>query len=327
MIIYPIFIPQQGCSFQCIYCNQFSITGSSGINQEEILHDLVAFCEFNKHKQKEIAFFGGTFTALPQKIREGYYAIVEPFLDELTTVRYSTRPDCIDEEILKESILQRVSTIELGVQSFSNDELTQSVRGYTQEKAQEACRMVKENGFKLGIQLMLGLPGFSPSSLQLTIERTIHASPDFVRIYPLLVLKDTPLERMYRSGNYKPISLNEALYYSATMMESFEQHGIKVIKTGLHSDISERDAIIAGPFHPNFGELVKGDIFARRIEKDIDGDSLITVSNKNISLLKGNGAYILKCLENRCHNYIVKVAVDKFLQDGEYSVKRLSDKD
>jgi histone acetyltransferase (RNA polymerase elongator complex component) len=327
MKIFPVFIPQQGCKFQCIYCNQFSITGSQGIDEKKITGALESFCNKHSALNKEIAFFGGTFTALSKELRNKYYTLIKPFLNELTTIRYSTRPDAINEEILIESSLNHVTTIELGIQSFSDSELFLSGRGYNRSTALKACNLIKEHGFQLGIQLMLGLPGFNRETFLESLNETLRIKPSFVRIYPLLVLRETPLEKMYRAGEYKPLGIDEAIDYSVELITALTGQGINVIKIGLHSDIEGRDAILAGPFHANFGELVKGELLARKIEAMVSDECILAVSDKNISLLKGNGGHILKRLENRCQNKIINVTVDTRIPDGEFIITHIVDKD
>ncbi len=320
MRIYPVFIPQQGCPYQCIYCNQFDITGSDSINPEKLKEGLHLFKINNPNQPKEIAFFGGTFTALPIETRKEYYQLVKPFLDTDTHIRYSTRPDCISEEILVESIDNQVRTVELGIQSFDNDVLKKSSRNYTCDVAIKASKLIKNSGLSLGIQLMPGLPGYSKETLEKTIKTTVDIKPDFVRIYPLLILKETPLELLYNRGLYTPLTLEQALYDSVTMIENFEKANITIAKVGLHSDIVERDAVIDGPFHPNFGELVKGEILIRDILKSMEHDCRIEVSEKNISLLYGNDHYILKQLYERSRFKIQGVSFNKELAKGNFSL-------
>jgi len=322
MKIFPIFIPQQGCKFQCIYCNQFNITGVDKIDWEITSQQLANFTQKNSGFDKEIAFFGGTFTAISIETRELYYSKVRAFVGERTTLRYSTRPDAITNELLDEGLRESVTTIELGVQSLSNSVLSQSGRGYSKQQVFLACKMIKERGFKLGVQLMPGLPGFTEESFNETIQGVISIDPDFVRIYPLLVLEDTPLTKLYNENLYTPLSLEDAIKYSSDMLEEFEINGIKVIKIGLHSDIDVRGGVIAGPFHPNFGELVMGEVLIRGILGAVDFDCHLAVSNKNISLLKGNKRYTLKQLEERCDYNILSVSVDKNLSAGKFIITK-----
>ncbi len=320
MKIYPIFIPQQGCAYQCIYCNQFEITGTQEIDKEKLISELNMFKLKNKGLVKEIAFFGGTFTALDPNVRIEYFNLIEPFLDSKTTVRYSTRPDCIDTRILAESILNHVTTIELGIQSFEDNVLRLSGRNYTSKVAINAAKAIKENGIKLGVQLMPGLPGYSQESLARTISITKKIKPDFVRIYPLLVLHDTPLEQLYKKGVYNPLKLQDAVFDAVEMIDQFEEYGIKIAKVGLHSDITERDAVVAGPFHPSFGELVKGELLIRKMLKEINQDCVLEISDKNISLLYGHNQYILKQLLKRCSFTIHEIVKSMKLKKGEFRI-------
>ncbi|MCL2064592.1 MAG: radical SAM protein [Candidatus Cloacimonetes bacterium] len=260
-IIYPIFIPHQGCPYRCIYCDQNKITKVLNKSDEnkEFIPDLLQIQNFiNKHKNKykEIAFYGGTFTRLTIEEINSYLSKITPFMDEKTFFRISTRPDLINDKILQYLKSWRINTIELGIQTFSDNGLKSINRGYTSEIAEKSCNMVLLNGFNLSIQLLIGLPEENSLSIKENIDKLIEIKPDFVRLYPLLVLKDTELENMYIKKEYTPLDIDEAIKICSIYLKSCEDNGIKIIKIGLHSDIS-RDVVIAGPFHERFGEIVK----------------------------------------------------------------------
>ena len=259
-------MPQKGCPFQCIYCDQNKITNVPAVGTHSCCpeNDTVSlniekiknFILKHKNKYKEIAFYGGTFTSLDRDEITSYFAQICPFLDDKTFFRVSTRPDALSDEMLRFLSFWRVNTIELGIQSFSDHVLTKSERGYTSLVAEKACKMVLEHGFCLSIQFLIGLPGETIDSIKENIKKLVEIKPDFVRLYPLIVLKDTKLETLYKKGEYKALSLDDAVDICSLYLKECENNDIKVIKIGLHSDIS-KDSVIAGPYHERFGELVK----------------------------------------------------------------------
>ncbi|OQY37792.1 MAG: hypothetical protein B6226_04655, partial [Candidatus Cloacimonetes bacterium 4572_65] len=184
MFVYPIFLPLEGCPFRCIYCDQYAITGEDNYTLDSHIEDIARFCSYHKGEDKEIAFFGGTFTSLPIKWQEEQFKKLLPFLDETTFIRYSTRPDCITQADIDLGKRYNLRTIELGIQDFSDEVLKKSCRGYGQEIAVDGCNLVKRNGINLGIQLMPGLPGYSVESAKETVKTTLDIAPKYVRIYP-----------------------------------------------------------------------------------------------------------------------------------------------
>ena len=205
---------------------------------------------------KEIAFFGGTFTCLSEEEMLGYFLRFKDVIDANTYFRISTRPDAINSDILNFLKSQKVNTIELGVQSFSDKELSACKRGYDGAKAINACVNVKQFDFNLCVQLLIGLPQADSDTYNQSIHYLKIIKPDYVRLYPLIILKDTILEQMYKEGDYQPLSIEEATEICAMFYQMCEKYDINVIKMGLHGDIS-KDKIVAGPYHERFGELVK----------------------------------------------------------------------
>ena len=254
--IYPIFIPQIGCPFKCIYCDQYKITKTTCIDWNDTIKNVQNFIKNNKNSSKEVAFFGGTFTYLTKNEMQEYFDRVLPYFDDHTYFRISTRPDVIDYDILTFLYKNRVNTIELGVQSFSDIELKASRRGYSSETAISSCKMIMEFGFILSIQLIIGLPNADISTYNYTMDILKKIKPQYVRLYPLLVLADTELAVMYNNEEYTPLTLIEAVKICRLFLETCDDLGVKIIKIGLHSDIAPPD-ILAGPFHARFGELVK----------------------------------------------------------------------
>ena len=267
-IIFPIFISHAGCPFQCIFCDQNHITNQSvgamssspvksevAIEWDIIIPQVQKFVD-KTNEYKEIAFFGGTFTCLSEKEMLAHFLKFKGVIDDNTYFRISTRPDAINSDILNFLKSQKVNTIELGIQSFSDKELSASKRGYDAVKAISACEQIKQYDFNLCVQLLIGLPQANNDTFNQSINSLKTLKPDYARLYPLIVLKDTILEQMYRKGDYKPLSIEEATEICATFYQMCDNYGINVIKMGLHGNIS-KDKIVAGPYHERFGELVK----------------------------------------------------------------------
>ncbi len=292
MKIFPIFIPHLGCPLSCVYCNQLTITKSKIPSVQTISENVRKFCENNQLEEKEIAFFGGTFTKLSNEQQQTFLDTVNKYKDLIDSIRISTRPDSIDREVLDFCKNNNVRTIELGIQSFDDTVLKTTKRGYTSQTAKATCNLIKENNFSLGIQLMPGLPGFNNDSLKRTIETTIKLKPDFVRIYPTIVLKDTELENLYRLGTYSPLSLQESIVIASEMISRFRENNISIIKVGLHSDINKED-IIAGPYHQSFGELIRAEMLKTEILNNFETRTL-EISPNDISLFKGFKSKMLK---------------------------------
>ena len=264
-LIFPIFISHVGCPFQCIYCNQYRITNLSPTYDirkhccrltRELLNQASSFVHKHENKHKEIAFFGGSFTCLKKEEMDGYFRQFDDIIDDKTCFRISTRPDAISTDILDFLKSNKVNTIELGVQSFSDTELKASKRGYDSETAVKSCELIKSHGFNLSVQLLIGLPKAENETYSDTLSKLKEIKPDFVRLYPLIVLKDTELEGLYRNGEYKPLTVEDAVNICHTFLEECEANDIKVIKVGLHSDITD-ESFVAGPYHKNFGEIIR----------------------------------------------------------------------
>ncbi len=310
MRILPIFIPHLGCSFDCIYCDQDKITKSDILTDHKIEEMIADFYHNNKMIKKQIAFFGGTFTNLEQNEQERYFNIVKPYLDDLTSIRISTRPDAINGSKLEFCKKNGVSTIELGIQSFSNLVLQKSGRGYTFDTAMHSCNLVQRFNIELGIQLMPGLPGFSKKSLEKTIKITKKINPNFIRIYPTIVLKGTKLENLYNSNSYKPLNLDKAIEVAVRIIKEIDD--IEIAKLGLHSDI-EPTNIIAGPYHPSFGEMVRAEILLQNIVENYQNKTLM-ISKYDVSLFKGFNAKMLTNLKlklNISHLPVIIADIEK----------------
>lgn len=263
-LIFPVFLPMRGCPGRCVYCDQNKITGSGDFDLERICAEVGEFIRRNPDREKQVAFYGGSFTALNQDFRDDLMRRIQELSDPLTTFRISTHPLFVGSEILDWCKDNGIRTIELGIQDWSDEVLARTGRGYTGAEAMEASLRVKDKGFELGVQLMPGLPGWSVESIQINHAALQKLKPALLRLYPLIVIKGTPLEQVFRRGEYIPLSLEQAVNQCADYFPLAESNGIRIIKLGLPSNVSPGE-IVAGPWHPAFGEIVKAELLYRKM--------------------------------------------------------------
>ncbi len=268
----PVFIPMEACPFQCIYCDQEKISGHQKLPSEAEIEKSIQthLSTIRAGSEIQVGFFGGTFTGLPIETQKQYLQIVKPFIENgsIKSIRLSTRPDFISEEILNVLKIHRVETIELGAQSMNDEVLQRSGRGHKAEVIHKAARLIRSCGFRLGLQMMIGLPGDTPETSLFTANAFVRLGVDDVRIYPTLVIKSTPLEKLFRAGKYAPLSLDEAVQQTAAIVPVFEQAGVNIIRIGLHpSDgLMDKTDLVAGPFHVSFRELVMTEIWNEKLQ-------------------------------------------------------------
>ncbi len=315
MKILPVFIPHLGCPFDCIYCDQKIITKTEVPELKFMQEQISRFCCSKYEQEKQIAFYGGTFTNLSTEVQQMYFELVKPFFSNCS-IRISTRPDAVTKEKLSFCKQNNVEVIELGIQSFDDEVLKHSKRGYSSSQAEAACSLVKQFKFKLGIQLMPGLPCFTAESWQFTQKKTSSLKPDYLRIYPTIVMKGTKLEKLYQAGKYQPLSLADTIEFTADAVEKFQQEDINIIKLGLHSDI-ETDQIAAGPYHQAFGELVRAEILLRKIVNQFKPATLV-ISAKDVSLFKGFNCSMLNKLKSRLNLTRLPLIVDLNLEKSRF---------
>lgn len=262
-LIIPIFIPQYGCPHQCVFCNQSDITGQEKLPDTAYVTDTVgAYLKTWKGSGKrEVAFYGGSFTALENNVQEDFLAAAHRFVcaGSIDCLRVSTRPDYIADKGLSLLRGYKVETVELGVQSMVNEVLRLSGRGHTAADTVAAVALLKKYGFKVGLQFMPGLPGDTCETIRYTANKIVELQPDFVRIYPTLVMRDTPLEKMYVTGLYTPWPLADMIDMCRELVFLFNAYGISVIRLGLQSTETLEQGIVAGPYHPCLRELVVKD--------------------------------------------------------------------
>ncbi|WP_334309586.1 elongator complex protein 3 [Peptostreptococcus sp.] len=295
--IIPIFVPHQGCPHDCIFCNQQKITGVStdmtGEKAREIIEESLKTIDMDA--EIEIAFFGGSFTAIDKDKQIELLSVAKEYKDKkiVKDIRMSTRPDCIDEEELTLIKKYGATIIELGVQSMDEDVLLESLRGHKSDVVVESSRLIKEFGFTLGLQMMVGLPTDSEEKCIFTAREFIKIKPSFVRIYPTLVIKETGLETAYNEGYYKAFKLDECIDIVKKLIVLYTVNDIKIIRVGLQAtdDIQLGIDVLAGPYHPAFRELVDSRMIRDYLEATIPKsfeELTIYSSNSHISTIVGN---------------------------------------
>lgn len=321
-----IFVPHIGCPHRCSFCDQRTISGTqkapSGDDVREICTK--ALGEIKSPENTEIAFFGGSFTAIPQsymiELLESAYEFIGN--GKFKGIRISTRPDCITPEILDLLRKYGVTAIELGAQSMSDTVLSANERGHTAEDVYKSGALIREYGFELGLQMMVGLYKSTIHDEYQTFSAIKDIHPDTVRIYPVVILKNTKLGELYRSGEYKPFDFETVLYVSSVSLEKYEKLGIRVIKCGLHaSEFVEKD-MIGGFYHPAFRELCENEIYRRRMECKIDSDKKSCVFAVNPSCIsKAVGQRKSNILYFKENGMEVKVIADENIAKYEVELR------
>ena len=277
--IIPIFVPHLGCKQCCTFCDQKTISGETKqVTADDVRNTIEYYLKnFKNDNYVEVAFFGGSFTAIPIEKQKELLEAVQPYLKEkkVDSIRLSTRPDAIDKNILKMLRKYHVKTIELGVQSSNNYILERCKRGHTFEDVKKASKLIRKYRFKLGHQMMVGLPESSEKDDIKTAEDIIKLKPKLVRIYPVLVIKGTGLEREYRSKEFTPLTVGQAVERCKEILRLFAKKKIQVIRIGLQNtetiaDPKNKDSeVVSGPYHPAFGQLVEDSIWYDKIVYEI----------------------------------------------------------
>jgi len=262
----PFFITHRGCPHRCVFCDQEKISGSTGDlpGEKEIIRKISEYRQTGGTKSMEVAFFGGSFTSLSVESRERLLRPLQPLLKsgEVGSIRISTRPDCVDPGIVAFLKDMGVSTVELGVQSMDDYVLELSGRGHGSGEVESAVSCLKSAGMGVGIQLMPGLPGDSPAGSLDSLCRVLELEPDFLRVYPTVVIAGTALEELYANGSYYPMTLDEAVGLCKVMLLESIRSGIPVIRMGLQptDELRKPGNIVAGPWHPAFRQLVEAEL-------------------------------------------------------------------
>lgn len=296
--IIPIFVPHLGCPHDCIFCNQKKITGiTREITKKDVEDTIDEYLSTidRKNSYVELSFFGGSFTGIPMDYQNELLDAAKKALEngKIDDIRLSTRPDYINEYILKNLKIHGVGVIELGVQSMDDKVLDMAERGHTSFDVINSSRLIKAYGFKLGLQMMIGLPEDNLDKDIYTANEIIKIKPDFVRIYPALVIRNTKMEELFKKGCYTPLTIDEAVDISRKLYILFSKNNIPIIRLGLQAsdEININKDVIAGPFHPSFRELVESSLFISIIDYIIQKyfiDSFeiaISINPKDISKL------------------------------------------
>lgn len=322
-MIIPFFIPNSGCPHQCVFCNQKNITGQvASIEAPSIPRAIAEYVKTNDPDEPvQVAFYGGSFTALGIDMQKSYLEAVRPFIlsGQIKSIRLSTRPDNINREILALLKAYHVQTIELGVQSMDDRVLALSGRGHSAVDTVNAARLLREYGFLAGLQLLPGLPGDSAEKFVDTVDKTIALKPDFVRMYPLLVIKDTPLEELYTTGQYTPLLLDEAVSLCREALIRFERAGIEVIRIGLQptKELAKPGTILAGPYHPAFRQVVESSIYLDKMTALLQGngtgntDTVFLVHPDDLSSAIGQKRSNLEHLKDQFALKTIRLRADK----------------
>lgn len=335
-LVVPVFIPNQGCPYRCVYCDQEKITSQeAGPIQpaavSRVLEQAIRSPRFNPGRQAEVAFYGGTFTRLPRPKMQALLEAVAPYLQEgmFHSIRLSTRPEALDHETLSFLKTFNVKTIELGAQSLDDGVLNLSRRGHSARDTVEAVHLLREHGLGVGIQLMPGLPGDSPRKFLATVDRVVDLRPDMVRLYPTVVIEGTELAQWHRRGLYEPWGLEEALEVCAESVLRLESNGIPVIRIGLMSSPSLRKAgqIVAGPWHDAFGHEVRSEVYRRRVESFLPsrGEAKhlrIRVHPKDVPLVRGFKNNGIRIIEQKTGAIVDGVIPDVCLSEGQIGVDK-----
>lgn len=269
MTVYPFFIPHHGCRQRCVFCQQQRISGvAAAPSPAQVARRLAAMLPDSGGG--EVAFYGGSFTLIEDSLQGDYLASVAPFLrsGRVAGIRVSTRPDACDSKVLERLKAAGVTTVELGCQSFCDEVLRQAQRGHEARAAVGAVARLRNKSFRIGLQLMPGLPGGSADEARLSLAWALALAPDFLRLYPTVVLAGTALERAWRLGRYLPLTLEEAVALCAELLWHCRQAGVPVIRLGLQSsgELDGGSAVIDGPYHPAFGQLVRSRLWRRALQ-------------------------------------------------------------
>lgn len=319
-----VFIPHMGCPNMCSFCNQHTISNSAAPSPEEVGEMLEKACENLPEGTAEIAFFGGSFTAIDKEYMKLLLEQAYPYVKsgKVRGIRCSTRPDCIDMDVLKILKSYGVTSIELGAQSMDDSVLAANQRGHTAEAVYNSSALIKERGFELGLQMMTGLYKSSPEKDIETAEKIAEINPDTVRIYPVVILGGTRLAELYKCGEYAPYSFETAAEICADMLEMFEQKGIRVIKLGLHASETVEGEMLGGFYHPAFREICEGILFRREIEKQTEsGKSYkIYVPQNAVSKAAGHKKSSIKYFSQK--GISIKICPDSTLKNREIIVKK-----
>ena len=333
-LIIPIFVIHQGCPHRCIYCNEEKAVGDYPPRITEAVFRETVYSYMRNSRERgepaEIAFYGGNFTGMDREYQRYLLEMAGVFIKQalVAGVRVSTRPDYLDEKCL--DFLQEfsVKTVEIGAQSLVDKVLCLSRRGHSPDDVRRAVGLLKRRGIKTGMHLMAGLPGDSVEGFAFTVRETIALRPDIVRIHPTLVLQGTELAEAFSRGDYKPLSMPEAIDTCKFALREFTAAGIPVIRLGLQTtpEMEKTGSIVAGPFHPSFRSLVEEAIFfdmafSLLSKLDVKGREVaFTVSPRDVSSFRGHKNRNLQDIKKRFNLNGISLSVDPGQPRGELAI-------
>ena len=270
-------MPEEACPNRCVFCNQYKISGSYKMPSIAEVEDkiLTYLKTFKPESRIEIAFFGGNFTGIDISIQKQFLDVAQRFIEigSVQGIRLSTRPDYIDKSRMDFLSQYKISCIELGAQSMDDEVLTLAGRGHSADDIAKASDLINSYRIEFGLQMMIGLPGDNAQKSLKTAEEIVRLGAKSTRIYPALVIENTKLAEMFRNGEYKPLSLEEAINNAKQLVLVFENANVKILRMGLHpsEELNNEKSLLAGPFHPAFGQLVYSDIWKDIFEKKLAG--------------------------------------------------------
>ena len=332
--IIPIFLPHAGCPHQCIFCNQTSITGAQRdtVSPEKVERQIHEFLKFKRNDRRpvQVAFYGGNFLGLEKEYIKRLLNVSTKFVKnkEIDAIRFSTRPDTIDHDRIEIIKNYPVTTVEIGVQSMDDRVLAMAKRGHSASDTQRAVALLKDRHYQIGLQMMVGLPEEDEAGSLSTAYRIGELEPDFVRIYPTIVLKNSLLARWYENGAYRPWSLERSIAHVKTLYLFFKKKNIPVIRMGLQAseDLDSGAAVLAGPYHPAFGHMVHSKIFLD-IATEIMGHKLVShdtvtikVHPKSISKMRGMKNSNVETLKRRFRLQSLQIVPDPTLDEDRLAV-------
>ncbi len=319
-----IFIPHIGCPHRCSFCDQKSISGEQKApTSDEVRILLSEQAEHLKRRDMcaEIAFFGGSFTAIPEcymtELLKAANDAIKLYPDVYCGIRCSTRPDRISVEILDKLRSYGTTAIELGAQSMSDEVLLANRRGHTAEDVRKAAMLIKESGISLGLQMMTGLYRDSEAAVLHTADEFVSLCPNTVRIYPTVILEGTMLGSLYKSGEYKTFSFDRTVELCSALLKKFTENGIAVIRMGLHASEEVENAMLGGVYHPAFRELCESRLFLNDIIDKIipmeKGNYILYTDPKNISKATGQKRCNITHLLQLGYNIKVKPRTGEYI--------------
>lgn len=337
--IIPIFVPHLGCKKCCTFCNQKTISGETKqVTAEDVKDTIEYYLKNFKNKDNyiEVAFFGGSFTAIEQEKQEELLSAVQPYIQDkkVDSIRLSTRPDAIDKNILKMLKRYNVKTIELGVQSTNDYILEKCKRGHSFEDVAKASKLIRQYRFNLGHQIMVGLPESTEKDDIQSAKDSIKLKPKMVRIYPVLVIKGTELENEFNKGEFTPLTVNQAVERSKEIIKLFNKKHIQVIRVGLQntdtitSSSKKESEVVAGPYHPAFGQIVDDSIWYDKIVEEIKKINAkvirveIEANTKDINNIVGHKRENIEKLKD-IYAVLTTVKVNDKIKPGKFKINVL----